>query len=334
MRIALVPTVCTPVRPAGASSVEALVWVLSRELVEMGHEVTVFATAGSIVPGELVETLPGTYSTNGSPGWYACEWINICRAVEQSGRFDVIHSHAYLVGVPLDRLSKCAMVHTTHIMPHEDEASMWRQHPDAVVTAISKFQWSRFPQLQPAAVIPHGIDTTAHTFSAEPEDYLLFLGRFVPGKGAREAITTARSLGMPLVLAGPENDFYRRYVAPLVDGQEVRFVGAVGGEERDRLYGGARALLYPISEAEPFGLVLLEAMLSGTPVAAVALGAVPELVEEGVTGALVRPGEDLDVAVEECLALDRLTVSDVARERFVAERMAGGYADLYESLLA
>lgn len=335
MRIALASTVCTPVRQTGAGSVEALVWVLARELVEMGHEVTVFAAAGSNVPGELVETLPGPYSTNGAPGdWHACEWINLCRAVERSDRFDVIHSHAYLVGVPLGALSRCRMVHTTHVQPHHDEAALRQQYPGSVVTAISNFQWAGFPNLKPAAVVPHGIDLESHTFAASPKDYLLFMGRFIPGKGPLEAVATAKALEMPLVLAGPQNDYFRRHVAPLVDGRDVRFVGPVGGEERDRLYGGARALLYPIDEAEPFGLVPVEAMLSGTPVAAVALGAVPELVEHGTTGALVSPGQDLAPAVEHCLRLERGIVSDVARKRFAARRMAESYASLYESLAA
>ena len=118
MRIAQVATLSTPVRREGSDSIESLVWLLSRELIDMGHEVTVFACAGSEPPGELVATLPGPYARDGSPGnWQLCEWINLCRAVEQSGRFDVLHSHAYLWGLPLEGLSRAPLVHTLHVSP-------------------------------------------------------------------------------------------------------------------------------------------------------------------------------------------------------------------------
>ena len=142
--------------PQGSGSVEGLVWLLARELTRLGHAVTVFAAAGSCVEGELVVTLPGPYAVNGAPGnWHLCEWINLCRAVEQSGRFDVLHSHAYLWGLPLQPLSKAPMVHTLHVCADEDVARLRAMAPDACVTAISRYQWSGFPALRPAAVIQH-----------------------------------------------------------------------------------------------------------------------------------------------------------------------------------
>src|SRR5262249_31749344 len=101
MRIAQISTLSTPVRRDGSDSIESLVWLLTRELVSMGHEVAVFAAAGSETSGELVATLPGPCGTDGLPDdWQLCEWINLCKAVEQSARFDVLHSHAYLSGLP------------------------------------------------------------------------------------------------------------------------------------------------------------------------------------------------------------------------------------------
>src|SRR4051812_19721854 len=118
MRIAQVSTVGTPVRREGSDSIESLVWLLTRELIRLGHEVTVFAAAGSEVEGSLVTPLPGPYGNGGSPDdWQLCEWINLTRAVERSGRFDVLHCHAYLWGLPLQALSRAAMVHTLHVSP-------------------------------------------------------------------------------------------------------------------------------------------------------------------------------------------------------------------------
>jgi glycosyltransferase involved in cell wall biosynthesis len=292
----------------------------------------VFGAAGSEVPeqSEFVASMPGPYGQNGSPWtWYACEWMSLCRAVEQSGRFDVMHAHNYLWSVPLTPFAKCQMFHTTHVFPYEEDACMWRQHPDARITAISATQWAAYPDLRPVAVIPHGVDVDAHTFRAKPDDYLCWLGRFQPSKGPLEAIDIARSLGLRLVLAGPENDYFKSAVAPRIDGREVEYVGAVGPVERDSLLGGARALLYPVQSSEPFGLVLIEAMMSGTPVAAFGIGAVPEIVEEGVTGEIEPAGGNLVSAAHRCLGLDRKVVYDRARGRYGADRMTAQYIELY-----
>jgi glycosyltransferase involved in cell wall biosynthesis len=334
MRIAQVATVGTPVRREGSDSIESLVWLLGRELTLRGHEVTVFATAGSEVCGELVATLPGPYGTAGAPDdWQLCEWINLCRAVEQSGRFDVLHSHAYLWGLPLQRLARAPMVYTLHVTPYEDEARLWSLTPRACVTAISRSQWGAFPQLRPAAVISHGVDPAQFTFRAEPEDYVCFLGRFVPGKGPLAAVAAARELGVRLLLAGPRNEYFEEHVEPLVDGRSVEYVGSVSSRERDRLLGGARALLYPVQAPEPFGLVQVEAMMCGTPVVAMALGAVPEIIDEGVTGYTAASADEFVRQVPRALALDRQRVRARAEERFSARRMAELYAELYDRVV-
>jgi glycosyltransferase involved in cell wall biosynthesis len=331
MRVALVSTLSTPVRLHGSGSVEGLVWLLSRELTARGHDVTVFAAAGSEPVGALVATLPGTYAENGAPDdWQACEWINLCRAAEMSDRFDVVHSHAYLYGLPLHNLFRCPTVHTMHVLGTAGYARLWEAFPDARVTAISRHQWSAFPSVRPAAIIPHGVDESQFTFRAEPEDYFCFLGRFMPGKGVLEAIHAARELGVRLRLAGPTNEYFEQQVRPLVDGRSVEYVGWVAGPERDRLLGGARALLYPQQHPEPFGLVQVEAMMCGTPVAAVGIGAVPEIVEEGVTGAVADPGAAFVPAVERAMRLSRRRVRDTAIARFPASRMADGYEAVYQ----
>lgn len=333
MRIALVSTVSSLVRADAHGSVEAWTWLLTRELSRLGHAVSVFGCAGSEVDGEVVATLPGPYATNGAPDdWQLCEWMNLCQAIERSRSFDVVHSQAYLWGAPLGPLAQAPLLHTLHIVPDDNHAALWRGWPGTRVTALSRHQWSEFPDLQPAAIIPHGVDVAQFTFQPSPADYLLYLGRFVSGKGPLHAIETARTLGMRLVLAGPESPYFREKVKPLVDGRTVEFVGYVRGAERDRLLGGARALLYSIQHPEAFGLVLVEAMLCGTPVAAMRLGAVPEIVEEGATGFMAAAVQDLQQAILNCLKLDRRRVREVAEQRFSSQRMAAGYASVYEQL--
>jgi glycosyltransferase involved in cell wall biosynthesis len=219
-----------------------------------------------------------------------------------------------------------------HTWPHKVDAQLWSLVPDACVTAISHCQWQRYPHLHPAAVIPHGVDSSQFTFRPHPQDYLCYLGRFTWGKGPTEAIAAARELGLRLLLAGPADEYYREQVEPLVDGKRVEHIGWVGGADRDRFLGNARALLYPIQEPEPFGLVLAEAMMCGTPVAAMRLGAVPEVVDEGITGYSAASAEDYPETVRKALALDRRRVRDHAAQRFSAERMARQYAEVYRQL--
>ena len=333
MRVALVSTLSTPVRRVGANSVEAVVWLLGHELRRLGHDVTVFAGAGSEVGGPLVATVGSPYGAGDSPGdWHVCEWMNLCRAVERSAEFDVVHSHAYLFGLPFGPLARAPMLHTTHLHGYDEYARQWRAHPDARVSAISRAQWADHPDLRPTGVVHHGVDDAQFTFRPAPDDYVCWLGRFVPHKGALEAVTAARALGVRLRLAGPPNAYFDAAVRPLVDGRAVEYVGEVAGAERDRLLGGARALLYPLSEPEPFGLVLAEAMLCGTPVAALRIGAVPELVDEGVTGACADGAGGLPDALARALALDRGAVRRRAVARFSGARMARDYARLYERL--
>jgi glycosyltransferase involved in cell wall biosynthesis len=334
MRIAQVSTLASPVREQAHGSVESLIWLMTRELARLGHQVTVFGVAGSEADGEVVATLPGPYGENDSlEDWHLCEWINLCEAVKQSGRFDVLHSHAYLWGTPVESLSQAPMVHTMHIIPEQDSARLWARSPNACVTAISRHQWSAFPHLRPAAVIPHGVDASQFTLRVAPQDYVCYLGRFEPGKGPCQAIAAARAAGVRLLMAGPSNPYFREKVQPLIDGKSVEYVGFVKGAERDQLLGGAKALVYPIQYPEAFGLVLVEAMLCGTPVAAVRLGAVPEIINEGITGFSVESPDQFPQAILKCFSLDRRRVRQQAEQSFSVARMAREYARVYQAVV-
>jgi glycosyltransferase involved in cell wall biosynthesis len=335
MRIALVSTLAARVarETPGSGSVEGLVWTLADGCVRAGHEVTVFGAGGSCPPGDLVATLPGPYGTNGAPDdWMVCEWINLCAAVQQSDRFDVVHAHAYGWGMPLEPLSRAPMLHTVHVWPYDENAQLWRQFPSARVVALSHAQWSAYPDLVPFGVIPHGIDPDAFGFREHGGSYACYLGRFIPGKGPIEAIAAARAAGIDLVLAGPANEYFEDQVAPLVVGNGVSYVGEVRGAERAALLGQAGVLLAPTQAPEPFGLVLAEAMMCGTPVVTHGIGAAPEIVDDGVTGYCASDPADLPNLLRAALELDRSKVRVVAEERFASRRMVADHLALYEQV--
>jgi glycosyltransferase involved in cell wall biosynthesis len=336
LRIAQVAPVATSVPPPLSGSIESLTALLTDGLVDAGHEVTLFATGESRTRAALHAAFARGYREDPQNWpWELCETINVAAAIERAAAFDVIHYQAkyHPFALPFTRLAGVPVIITLHHAPSEDEIALWgRYYPDTPFTAISHAQARSMTGLNVVGVVPHAIDVPAFPFSATPRDYLLFLGRFTEGKGVLQAIDAARRVNMPIVLAAEANDYYREQVAPLVDGTRVMYAGEVADAPKAALLGGARALLYPVQTAEPFGLVLAEATTCGTPVAALDCGAVPEVVEDGVTGGVFDTLDGLVAGLPRVLALDRARVRAVAAERFSVTRMVAGYETVYRAL--
>jgi glycosyltransferase involved in cell wall biosynthesis len=329
VRIAQLAPIANPVCRGAGDSVEQLVWLLTEELVRRGHEVTLFATGDSSTSARLRATYRQGYEHDEALwDWRFHEFLHAAGAFEHAAEFDVIHSHSYHFGLPFSRLTETAVLNTYPVEMDRDIADAYRRYPEARVVAVSRFQRQQLAELPNVAVVPHGIDTAAFPFSAEQGEYLLFLGRMIEDKGPREAIAIARELDIPLVMAGAAGDYFTAQVAPLVVGS-VSYVGVVDAARRNELLAGAAALLFPVTYPEPFGLVMIEAMACGTPVAAVALGAVPEIVDEGVTGHCAESAAELAGVVPATVALDRGRIRRVAEERFDFRRMVDGYEALY-----
>jgi glycosyltransferase involved in cell wall biosynthesis len=336
MRIAHIAPVATTIPPPKSGSVETMTSLLTEGLVARGHEVTLFATADSKTSATLVGTYPhGYWHDDQMWPWELYEMLNLAAAVERADEFEIIHYEAayYPMSLAFTRLCRTPIVQTLHHSPSAAEVHLWTRYPEAPFVAISKEQERLLSGVNVVGTVLHGIDTDNFSFQETPEDYLLFLGRFTDGKGPLQAIEIAKRLGMRLILAAAEDDYYRERVAPHVDGRRVVYFGEADFQAKVKLYGGARALLYPIQTREPFGLVLAEAMACGTPVAALDRGAVREVVDEGVTGLIFNDLEEMIHGLSRVLDLDRRRVHERAVTRFGTKRMVDEYIAVYTRIV-
>lgn len=336
MRIAQIAPVAMMIPPPKSGSVELMTSVLTEGLVKRGCDVTLFATGDSKTKAELHAEFPcGYLYDEGMYPWEFYEMVNLSTACERARDFDVIHYQAayYPMSLPFTRHVSTPFVQTVHHYPYPNETRLWKCYPEANFVAISEYQAKALEGLNCLGVVYHGIETKAFTFNPKPEDYLLFLGRFTAGKGVLEAIEVAKRLGIKLLLAAPEDDYFNEIVKPHVDGRLIEYTGEVDHAEKNKLLGGALALLYPVQAGEPFGLVLTEAMACGTPVLALNKGAVEEIIENGVNGYRVETLEEMCSVFPKILKLDRERVRALAVERFDVEQMVEGYIRIYERIL-
>jgi glycosyltransferase involved in cell wall biosynthesis len=336
LRIAHVGPVATTIPAAKNGSVELVTALITDELVRRGHDVTLFATGHTQTTAKLHAVFTRGYleDPHGLWPWELCELMNLTAACERHAEFDVLHYQGayYPLSVALSRLVPIPMVHTLHHQPLPSQVDMWRRYPDTHYVAISQFQAGALKGFPSVTTIPHGIDTQNFELGAAPGDYLMFLGRFTAGKGVLEAIEVARRTRTKIVLAAPDCEYYRQTIAPHVDGELVQYVGELDFASKTRALCGAKALIYPVQQGEPFGLVLVEAMACGTPVAALDRGAVPEIVKPGVSGYAFRSLDDLIEGLPRVYALPREQVRRHALENFDVMHMVDGYERLYRRL--
>jgi glycosyltransferase involved in cell wall biosynthesis len=336
LRIAHIAPVATTIPPPKSGSVETMTSLLTEGLVGRGHDVTLYATADSKTSARLNAIYPhGYWHDENMWPWELYEMLNLAAAVERSSEYDIIHYEAayYPMSLAFARLSPTPIVQTLHHSPSAAEIALWARYPEAPFVAISNEQARLLVGLNVVDTVLHGIDTDGFTFESRPDDYLLFLGRFTEGKGVLQAIEIAKRVGMRLILAAAEGEYYREKIAPHVDGRHIVYYGEADFAAKVKLYGGARALLYPIQAREPFGLVLAEAMACGTPVAALDRGAVREVVDEGVTGMVFNDLEQMINDLPRVLDLDRRRVREQAVARFGVARMVDEYIAVYARLV-
>ena len=337
------------VPPSGYGGTERVVSTLTEELVRRGHDVTLFAAAGSrtearfepIVPKALWHCQP---PCNDFVRHQSQIYARISRQLDQ---FDIVHSHLDFMGFGLAQSPHRPIVSTIH-GTLEARASWHRYHAyaDLPLVSISDAQRAPLARANWIATVHHGIELDDFTFNPRPSGYLAFLGRISPEKGVDVAIRVARRVGLPIKIAArpplpfsdsPECQRDRAYfetrVEPLLAEPGVELIGEIGGADKDRFLGDASALLFPIRWREPFGLVMPEALACGTPVVAFRDGSVPEVIEHGVTGFIGHVEDDLVEAVERLSEIDRYRCHARAKQRFSPQAMADRYEQVYVRLL-
>ena len=314
---------------------EQLVGSLTEGLIERGHDVTLYATEDSETSARLRAVQPRGYDEDDAVwDWYRAESLNASLAFQHASEHDVIHAHDSHFALPYAPLVDTPFVDTPHTEIPPEVMAEYRRQPAVHIVAVSSHQQRALGDRPRVTLIRHGIDFDAFPFGSHGTGYLLFLGRMLADKGPAQAIRIAQAAGRRLILAGPAADGYDIRAEAAVDGEQVRWVGRVDAEERNRLLAGADALLFPLMYPEPFGLVLLEAMACGTPVLATDLGAVREIVEEGVTGFTASNWSELAERVAWADSLDRATVRRAAKAHFDLELMIDRHEALYRQIVA
>jgi glycosyltransferase involved in cell wall biosynthesis len=309
--------------------------LLTEGLVARGHHVTLFASGSSLTEADLVSVVDAGWSEHPGIDPKVAECLHIATLFERAGDFDIIHNGFDFLPLTYSRLVDTPVVTTIHGFSSPLIVPVYARYDDrSAYVAISDAD--RHPDLTYAATIHHGIDTDALALSTDPDDHLLFFGRIHPDKGTAEAIDVARRAGRRLDIAGIVQDqaYFDREVAPHIDGDRVRYLGAVDASDRSAVLGEAHALLHLIGFDEPFGYSVAEAMSCGTPVIAYGRGSMHELVAEGESGFVVGDPAAAVAAVERVGSLDRARVRQVAVERFGLDRMVDEYVAVYRSVLA
>jgi glycosyltransferase involved in cell wall biosynthesis len=345
MRIAMVAPPWISVPPHGYGGIEWVVSLLVDELVARGHEVTLFASGGSKTGAELISVFddPPTLRMhlNVPDARHAQRALNeIAERQGTSRAFDVVHDHSACIFLAAAPLLPVPMVHTIHGAFTDEMKQLYGAvRGNVSLVAISASQAQGMPELDVAAVVPNAVDVDGFQYREEKSDYLLCLGRVCRDKGQDMAIAVAKRAGMPLVLAGKvdagqDRQFFDEHVLPHLDGEHVMFEGEVSDDRKRELVAGARAMLFPIRWAEPFGLVMIEGMASGTPVVAMRWGAVSEVVTDGVTGFIVDDEDSMLDALARINEIDAATCRAEVLKRFSPSVMADGYERVYANAIA
>jgi glycosyltransferase involved in cell wall biosynthesis len=340
MKIAQIAPLFESVPPRLYGGTERVVSYLTEEIVKLGHQVTLFASADSVTSAELAAGVPRALRLDRNVRDPIPHFMLMLDQVrERADEFDILHFHIDYLHFPLFRSASAQTLTTLHGRQDlPDHMEFYVRFADMPLVSISNAQRTPLPKANFVATVYHGLPLDLHKPTFRPRGgYLAFLGRISPEKRPDRAIAIARAAGLPLKVAAKvdkvDEGYFREVISPLLRAPDVEFIGEIDERAKSAFLGEAAALLFPIDWPEPFGLVMIEAMACGTPVIAFGSGSVPEIIDDGVTGRIVSSVDEAVQAIPEVLAMSRTAIRERFEERFSSTRMANDYIALYRSML-
>jgi glycosyltransferase involved in cell wall biosynthesis len=341
MRIAQIAPLWERVPPTTYGGIELVVGLLTNELFKRGHDVTLFASGDSLTLAKLESVHPRALRLDSEVKEYSIyEMLNLSRIYQRADEFDIIHSHVGCGAIPYVSLVKTPTIHTLHGIFTHDNEKLFTFGRDQKFVAISESQKEPRLNLNCVATVHNGIDIDIFDFYPEPEQppYLAFLGRMSPEKGPHLAIQIAQRSGWTLKMAGKidpiDVEYFETQIKPHIDGKQIQFQGEANHAQKNILMGKALATLFPITWREPFGLVMIESMASGTPVIAMNAGSSSEIISPDKSGFLCHTVEDCIEAISKVSQISRLGCRNYVQNNFSAQRMTDGYEAVYKNVLS
>lgn len=336
MKIGIVAPIWYPIPPTGYGGIELVVSLLTEGLVDQGHDVTLFAAAESKTKAKLISSFDVAPSEK--IGQVYPDLIHALTAYLDEEKFDILHDHSGIIGPAIGAFCRRPVLHTLHGPATKESKRLYEMiSPRIYFNAISEYQRRCFGDINFVATIYNAIDFRNYPFSATKDGYLLFLGRMNPEKGAHLAVEIANRLGERLLMvtkmAEPaEKKYFEEKVKPLI-GENTEVIGEIDLNTKANLFKNAKCTLFPIQWPEPFGLVMIESMATGTPVVAIGDGAVPEVIVDGQTGFIVENIEQMIEAVKKIDQIDPKACRSYAEQRFSTKTMVTNYELAYEKIL-
>jgi len=334
MRIAMLSPIAWRTPPRHYGPWESVVSLLTEGLVSRGFDVTLFATGDSQTSGKLHAVCARGYEEDRSIMPKVWECLHISELFEHADAFDIIHNNFDFLPLTYTGLITTPVVTTIHGFSSPGILPVYKKY-NGKVFYVSISNADRSPDLDYVKTIHHGIDIKLFDFEPEPDDYLLFFGRIHHDKGAKEALEIARACNKKLILAGiiQDEDYYRQHIEPHLDNDHAVYVGSADPVQRNQLLGKAGVLLHPIQFNEPFGLSVIESMACGTPVIAFNKGSMPELIENGKNGFLVKTVNEAIEATAHINDIDRSDCRRHVEKYFTVDRMVEEYIQVYKTVL-
>lgn len=339
LRIAQIAPLVERIPPKKYGGTERVVSALTEELVRRGHDVTLFATRDSITNAKLDSLYPRSLREAKIDRTQGLEWgmIHAGRVYSMQDQFDIIHDHNTSFGSPLAHLSNTPTVVTLHGLIKPSTKRLLETFTNPHYVSISDDQIKYAPDIKKVTTIPNGLDLKDYPFGAKHKGYLLYVGRIAMVKGTHIAIDVAQALNIPLIMAAKldkvDEPYFKEYIEPRLYNGQVKWIGEVDTEERNRLMSEALCLLNPITWREPFGLTMIEAMACGAPVVAFDNGAISEVLVEGKTGFIVRDDQEMMEAIMRLDKINRGACRTHALKNFNEKLMADRYINLYIKIL-